>query len=171
MLAILHSPLVGVGGVRPENHTHQHRPFSERSTLLKPTRPYLLPTNPEIVEKDGKPHVRIRADGKTALYPLTRDRKKYLKPSDKWYAKHRDASGAITLTPPLANKDAAQIMLTALLKRIEDEKVGIRSEFTDHHTRPLSKLIEEYQQQASDRNITAKQAPQTRRRCEKVFEG
>ena len=64
------------------------------ATILKPTRPYALPANPEIVDKDGKPHVRVRVDGRAALYPLTKDRKKYLKPAEKWYAKYRDANGA-----------------------------------------------------------------------------
>jgi hypothetical protein len=63
------------------------------------THSYLLPQDAKIIDKDGKPHVRIKEDGKTALYPLTKDRKKYLKPAEKWYAKHRDASGAIKLTP------------------------------------------------------------------------
>ncbi len=141
------------------------------ASLFKPTRPYPLPANADIVQKDGKPHVRIGNGRKAALYPLTEDGTKYLKPASKWYAKHRDANGAITRTPLSPNKDAAQIMLTALLKRIEDQKAGIRSNFIDHRTRPLTELIAEYEQHATDRNITEKQAKQTRRRCEMVFEG
>ena len=141
------------------------------ATLFKPTRPYPLPADAEIIDKDGKPHVRIREKGKAAFYPLTKDGTKYLKPSEKWYAKHRDANGAITLTPLSPNKDAARMMLTALLKRIEDQKSGIRSDFTDHRARSLSELLAEYEQHATDRNISTKQAGQTRRRCEMVFEG
>jgi hypothetical protein len=62
-------------------------------------------------------------------------------------------------------------MFTALLKRIKDEKAGIRSNFTDQRSRPLSDLFTEYEQHAADRNITTKQAIQTRRRCEIVCDG
>ncbi len=141
------------------------------ATLLKPTRPFPLPANAKIIEKNGKRFVRIGEGRKTALYALTKDGTKYLKPSEKWYAKHRDANGTITLTPLSPNKDAAHVMLTALLKRIEDQKSGIRSDFADHRARSLSELLTEYEQHATDRNISAKQAGQTRRRCEMVFEG
>jgi len=141
------------------------------ASLIRPTRPFPLPVNAEITNKNGKPHVRIRSGGKTALYPLTKDGKKYLKPAAKWYGKYRNANGAITLTPLSPNRDAAQIMLTALLKRVEDQKSGIRSDFADHRVRLLSELLTEYEQHATDRNISGKQVGQTRRRCEKVFEG
>ena len=36
------------------------------ATLLKPTRPYLLPANATIIDKDGKPHVRVK-DGRKTL--------------------------------------------------------------------------------------------------------
>ncbi|QJW92579.1 hypothetical protein FTUN_0075 [Frigoriglobus tundricola] len=139
------------------------------ATLLKPTRPFALPANAKLVEKDGKPYVRIGDGRKAAIYPLTNDRKKYLKPSEKWYAKYRNAEGVITLTPLSPNKDAAQVMLTALLKRIEDQKSGIRSDFADHRTRTLPGLLAEYEQHAIDRDISEKQAKQTHRRCEKVL--
>src|SRR5437763_5752445 len=43
------------------------RLFSERlsvmASLIRPTRPFPLPPNPEFVTKDGKPHVRVREGG------------------------------------------------------------------------------------------------------------
>ena len=48
---------------------------------FKPTRPFPLPANAELVDVAGKPHVRVRERGKPVLYPLTKDGTKYLRPS------------------------------------------------------------------------------------------
>jgi len=58
---------------------------------FKPTRPFPLPPDAELVDVDGKPYVRIRERGKPVLYPLTRDGKKCLRPSKRWYFDVRDA--------------------------------------------------------------------------------
>ncbi len=144
---------------------------SVMATLFKPTRPYPLPAKAEILDKDGKPHVRIREGAKATLYPLTKDRTKYLKPAAKWYAKYRDANRTVRCVPLSPNKDAAQLMLTDLLKKAEQEKAGVRDEYADHRKRPLTDLLTEYECHQRDRGNTSKQAGQTRRRCEIVFEG
>src|SRR5205814_9236732 len=91
------------------------------ATLFKPTRPYPLPESPEILDRDGKPHVRVKEKGKAVLYPLTKDGAKYLKPAAKWYAKYRDAASVVRLVPLSPSKDAARLMLSDLLKRVENE--------------------------------------------------
>src|SRR5205807_2475543 len=66
-------------------------PFQEgpiMATVFKPTRPFPLPPNPEIVQKDGRPHVRMRDDGKTVCYPVSKDGTKYLKPKKRWYIEY-----------------------------------------------------------------------------------
>ena len=45
------------------------------------------PDEIEIVQKDGKPHARLREGGKAVLHPLTKDGAKYLKRAAKWYGK------------------------------------------------------------------------------------
>jgi hypothetical protein len=114
------------------------------ASLIRPTRPYPLPPNPDIVTKNGRPHVHIAGTGKAALYPLSRDRTKYLKPSAKWYAKYRDRSGRLLLKPLSPNKDAAKLMLAELLKRVENEKAGVRDVFADHGTAPLSAHLSDW---------------------------
>lgn len=114
------------------------------ATLFKPTRPYPLPAGAEITEKDCKRHVRIRDRGRAVLYPLTKDGKKYLKPSEKWYAKYRDANGAIKLTPLSPNKGAAKLMLADLLKKVENEKLGIRDPFEKHRKKPLTGHLDDW---------------------------
>lgn len=114
------------------------------ATLFKPTRPYPLPANPDTTDRDGKPHVRIRDGGKAVLYPLTTDGAKYLKPSAKWYAKYRDAAGVVRVVPLSPSKDAARLMLTDVLKRVENEKAGVIDRTADHRERPLFTHLDDW---------------------------
>ncbi len=141
------------------------------ASVFRPTRPYKLPPGAEIVERDGKPHVRMKDKGKAAFFPLSKDGRKYLKPAAKWYGKYRDACGEIQLTPLSPNRDAANMMLTAILKRVENGRSGIRDDYADHRKSPLTKLLPEYKQHVLDKGATEKESHQTYRRCVTVCDG
>ncbi len=96
------------------------------ATLFKPARPYPLPANPELVDREGKLHVRMRDGGKFVFYPITKDGAKYLKPATKWYAKYRDAAGVVQRVPLSPSKDAARLMLAEVLKGSRGRKPGRR---------------------------------------------
>ncbi|MBN9521629.1 tyrosine-type recombinase/integrase [bacterium] len=139
------------------------------ATLFKPTRPYPLPAGAEVVEKDGKPHARVRERGKAVLYPLSADRASYLKPAVKWAADVRHADGTRKRVRFSPNRDAAALVLADLLKRIENEKAGLRDDYADHRKRPLNDLLTEYERHVLDKGATGKEAAQAARRCEIVF--
>src|SRR5262245_8604054 len=141
------------------------------ATLFKPTRPYALPAGADLIDKEGKPHVRIREGGKTVLYPLTKDRTKYLKPAKKWYTEYHDADGVLKRVALSPNKDAAAVLLAALLKKVENQKAGVRDVYSDHRKRPLAELLTEYERHILDKGATPKEARQATRRCQIVFEG
>src|SRR5690242_346578 len=96
------------------------------ATLFRPVRPFPLPKQTEIVERNGKPHARIREGKKVALYPLSEDGTRYLRPAAKWCADVRHADGRRKRVRFSANREAAAVMLAKLLKKIENEKAGIR---------------------------------------------
>jgi hypothetical protein len=81
------------------------------ATLFKSTRPYPLPANAEIVQKDDKPHVCLRERGKSVFYPSTEDGKQYLKPAAKWAADVRFADGKRKRVRFSPNRDASAVML------------------------------------------------------------
>ena len=141
------------------------------ASLFRPTRPYSIPLGAEIIDKDGRPHIRLKDKGKLSLFPLSKDRTTYLKPSTKWYGKYRNANGEIQVAPLSPNKDAASMMLTAILKKVENQRSGIRDDYADHRKSSLAKLLAEYQRHITDKGATAKEARQSVRRCELVFEG
>ena len=114
------------------------------ATLFKPTRPYPLPANAEIVEKDGKPHARLKERGKAVLYPVSESGTQYLKPAAKWAADVRFADGRRKRVRFSPNRDASAVMLADLLKKIENEKAGFRDPFEAHRKRPLTEHLSEW---------------------------
>jgi hypothetical protein len=51
----------------------------------------------------------------------------------------------VRLVPLSPQKDAARLMLSDLLKRVEGEKAGVIDTYTGHRKRPLSALLAEYE--------------------------
>ena len=147
------------------------RKATDHGNALQTHPPYPLPADAEIIDRDGKPHVRLREREKAIFYPLSEGRTQFLKPAAKWAADVRFADGTRKRVRFSPNKDAAGLMLSELLKRIENEKSGIRDVYADSRNRPVPELLADYRQHQLDRGNTDKQADQARRRSEKVVEG
>lgn len=111
------------------------------ASLFKPTRPFPLPAGAEVVAHKCKPHARVGG----ALDRLTKDGKKFLKPTASYYADIPQADGRRKWTKLSPNKVAAQMMLTVKLKRIENEKAGVVDRFTDHKKKPLAELLTDWE--------------------------
>ena len=111
---------------------------------FKPTRPFKLPPDAEIVEHEGKPHVRVRERGKPVLYRVTKDGTKYLRPSKRWYFDVRDANGTVRRVKGYADLKATE----QLAAETERKASRVRSGFTDpaeeHARRPLAAHLEAY---------------------------
>ncbi len=138
-------------------------------TLFRPTRSYRLPENAVIVTRNGKPHVRIHERGQWKQYPLTACGTKYLKPAGKWCADITDPDGRRRRVYLSTVKDAAQAMLTELLKKAELRKAGVLDHYADHRKRSLTDLLAEYRQHLNAKGATARETDQTIRRCGRVF--
>ena len=113
------------------------------ATLFKPDRPYPLPTDAQIVSKNGHEYIRLQEGKRHALYPLSKNRTHYLKPAEKWTADVRLADGGRKRFRFSANKDAAAVMLSELLKKIENEKAGIVDRYCEHRKRVLKGHLED----------------------------
>ena len=114
------------------------------ATLFKSTRTIPLPSNPELVEKDGKPHISIRENRKTVLYPLTEDRTHFLKPAAVWCADIRLADGSRKRVRFSPNHDASTVLMADLLKKIENEKAGIGDPFEAHSRKSLAEHLTDW---------------------------
>jgi integrase len=101
------------------------------------TRP--VPLDAVRVTVKGKPSVRfLGPDGVPITAPLTNDGTRCRLPSAKWYGQYTDANGKLCREPLSTNKDAARLMLSELLKRVENEKAGIIDRFAEHRKKPLT---------------------------------
>jgi len=107
-------------------------------TLFHFDQTHRVPADAELVERDGRSHIKLRESGRTVYYPLASGRTKYLKPSPKWAAWVRFADGIRKRVSFSTNRAASERMLADLLKRIEEEKAGIRTPETDTRAKPLS---------------------------------
>ena len=114
------------------------------ATLIRPTRPYPVPHDATIEDRDGRPHIRLKESGKTIFYPLSKDRAKYLKPAKKWYGEYKDAVGVLKRVPLSPNKEAARLMLAELLREVEKEKSGHKDPFKPHRSKLLRIHLEDW---------------------------
>ncbi len=111
---------------------------------FKPTRPFKLPADADILEHEGRPHVRLKDRGRTVLYPLTKDGRKYLRPARRWYFDLRDDSGTVRRVKGFADLKATE----QLAAEMERKASRVRSGFTDpaeeHARRPLAAHLTDY---------------------------
>jgi site-specific recombinase XerD len=138
--------------------------------LFRVDRTHKLPAEAEVVQRDGWPHVRLREDGRTVYYPVTKNGAGYLKPSPVWCAWVKDADGKRQRVRLSSNKAAAQVMLSKMLLEAEEGRAGIRTKRTGAGKLVLTDLLAEYERHKLDRGVTPKQATQSVFRCRIVFD-
>ena len=113
------------------------KPFKLSSTRA-------LPADAEIIEHEGKPHLRMKERGRAVFYPMTKDGRNYLRPSKRWYFKYRDAAGTLQRVKGFADLRATE----QLAAETERKASRLRSGFTDpgeeHARRPLAEHLDDY---------------------------
>ena len=139
------------------------------ATLFKPDRSYAVPLKAEIVLKDGASFVRFLEGKRYILYPLSKNGSHYLRPAEKWAADVRLADGNRKRFRFSANKDAAAVMLSELLKKIENEKAGIVDRYAEHRKRILNGHLEDWKRSLEASGRPAKYIGQRFNRIDKAF--
>jgi integrase len=124
------------------------RPFSERPlTMPKPfklfsTRP--LPPCAEILDHDGKRHVRLKDRGRSVLYRLTRDGRNYLRPSKCWYFKYRDGIGTLRRMKGFPDLKATEQLAAETERKASRVRAGYTDPGEEHARRPLAEHLKDY---------------------------
>jgi len=130
-----------------------------------------LPANPEIVDVDGVPHVRIKERGRSGLFKLAKNGRKYLCPSKRWYFDLRKADGTVERIKGEADKRATE----TLAAEMERDAARIRAGFTSPNLieakRPLADHLEDYETYLQGKNNTAAHITQTISRIKAMFNG
>ena len=130
-----------------------------------------MPQHAEIILNDGQGFVRILQGKRHALFPLSKDGRHYMKPAEKWTADVRLAGGSRKRFRFSANKDAAAVMLSELLKKIENEKAGIVDRYGEHRKRVLKGHLEDWTRSLEASGRPPKYIGQRFNRIEKAFMG
>ena len=137
---------------------------------LYSTRP--LPADADIIDHEGKPHVRIRDErGRMMLCRLSKDGRSYLRPSKCYYFKYRDRHGT-----PRRMRGFADLKATEQLAADTERKASrIRSGYTDpaeeHARRPLADHLAEYAAYLEAKGGTADHVRQTKSRVSALLSG
>ncbi len=128
--------------------------------------PRPLPPDAEIVDRDGKPHVRLKDRGRTVFYPLTKDRTKYLRPSKRWYF---DLHGKrIKGFPDLK---ATEQYAAEMERKASRVRAGFIDPAEEHARRPLAEHLKDYTAALEAKGDTEKHVRDTVARCVALFTG
>jgi excisionase family DNA binding protein len=111
---------------------------------FKPTRPFPLPADADILEHEGRPHVRLKDRGRTVLYPLTKDGTKYLRPAKRWYFDLRDDSGTVRRVRGFADLKATERLAADMDRKASRVRSGYADPAEEHARRPLADHLKDY---------------------------
>ena len=111
---------------------------------FKPTRTFPLPPNSDILEHNGKPHVRMKERGKPVLYRISNDGTKYLRPSKKWHFELRDATGIVRRVKGFADLKATEQLAAEMERKASRVRSGFSDPAEEHAGRPLAEHLKDY---------------------------
>lgn len=111
---------------------------------FKPTRPFPLPIDAEILDHGGKPHVRLKERGKSVLYPISKDGRKYLRPAKRWYFDLREATGTVRRVKGFADLKATEQLAAEMERKAARVRSGYADPAEEHVRRPLADHLKDY---------------------------
>jgi len=138
---------------------------------FKPTRTFPLPPNSDILEHNGKPHVRMKERGKPVLYRISNDGTKYLRPSKKWHFELRDANGTIRRVKGFADLKATEQFAAETERKAERLRCGFSDPAEAHNRRPLFEHLKDYAAAMEAKGGTAKHIRDTTARVSALLSG
>ncbi len=136
---------------------------------LHSTRP--LPTDAEIVEHAGTPHVRLKDRGKATHFRLTKNGRGYLRPSNRWYFDTRDATGTVRRVKGFADLKATEQLAAEAERKASRLRSGYTDPAEEHGRRPLAEHLTEYAAVLGAKGGTAKHVRQTCACVTTLFDG
>jgi integrase len=168
------SCLWSVGGLCPENHNRRPAVLRKEHVMpkpFKPTRPFPLPPDAEIVERDGRRCYKTKDKGRTVFYPLSKDGRQYLKPAKCYYFDIKDENGIVRRVKGSTDKAVTEQMIADWQRRIERRKLGYADPAEEHATRPLADHLADYAAYLEAKGDTSAHVTLTVSRIRAVFDG
>jgi predicted transcriptional regulator len=98
-----------------------------------------LPVDADIIDYEGRPHVRIRdGRGRLMLCRLSKDGRSYLRPSKCWYFKYRDRHGTLRRVKGFADLKATEQFAAETERKVARQRAGLIDPAEEHASRPLA---------------------------------
>ena len=138
---------------------------------FKPTRPYPLPEGAEIVQHEGRPHVRMKERGRAVLYRVSKDGTKFLRPAKRWYIDVRDANGTVRRVKGFADLKATEQLAAELERKASRVRSGHTDPAEEHARRPLADHLKDYAAHLEAKGGTSKHVRLTIGRISALFAG
>lgn len=138
---------------------------------FKPTRPFRLPKGAEIVQHEGRPHVRMKERGRAVLYRVSKDGTKYLRPTKRWYIDVRDANGTVQRVKGFTDLKATEQLAAELERKASRMRSGHTDPSEEHARRPLAEHLKDYAAHLEAKGGTAKHVRLTIGRISALFTG
>jgi integrase len=96
--------------------------------------------------------------------------KRVTRKAKKWYGQYTDGDGIKQRVALATDKAAAQQMLGALTRRVEQQRAGIADPFHEHRKRPLSDHLADFEASLLDKGVTEGHAKLVSSRTRKLIE-
>ncbi len=103
-----------------------------------------LPADAEIIDHEGRPHVRLKERGRPVLYPLSKDGTKYLRPQKRWYFDVRGADGTVRRVKGFADLKATEQLAAEMERKAARARAGLFDPAEEHLRRPLAEHLRDY---------------------------
>lgn len=130
-----------------------------------------LPPDSDLIDHEDKPHVRMKERGRPALYRVSKDRTKYLKPSKRWYFDLRDDSGTVRRVKGFADLKATEQLAAEMERKASRVRAGFIDPTEEHVRRPLADHLRDYPAFLESKGNKPKHTRDTLARCKALFDG
>jgi hypothetical protein len=109
---------------------------------VKTTKP--LPTDADIMTMNGDRFVRLKRNGRIALFPLADCGTRYTQESRKWYVQYCDSTRRWRRVAGYADKEATRQLAAELERKAERLQSGLGDPFENGKALPLKVHVEEF---------------------------
>ncbi len=136
---------------------------------VKTTKP--VPSDAEIVSKNGRSFVRLKRSGRTVIIPVNECGTRFTQESRKWYIQYRDATGCWQRVPGYADKEATAQLAAELERKAERRQSGLGDPHEDGKSKLLTDHLAAFRRYLESKGNSSKHVDHTCRRIERVLAG
>ena len=141
------------------------------ANILKIKTTRAVPADATIVDKNGKPHIKLNRNGRTVLRPVIANGKRYRDESRKWYVQVKMPDGKWKRFVGYADKESTRQLAADIERKLERQQAGLADPFEDAARELLSKHIDDFANYLMAKGDTEKHVSITKNRIMRLVEG